>query len=117
MRHISFFNTKSISRLAESVGLKLAHTFYLRYMEIAPSVLCHQNARPMNSLLRAFDDTEFRIDEDLVNYESSIGLFHWQTYDKFRVRVKEILLELREEVVHRRLQGFGIVFVGRQPRL
>lgn len=111
--HISFFNTRSMSVLAESVGLKLVETALVKIHGDSPIfMLCNPDAPAEASLLGAFSEGEFSIDEDLPTYETQIRLFDWDTYDAFCTHAKEVVGSLGEEVARRREQGFEVVFVG-----
>jgi len=111
--HISFFNTRSINVLAQSVGLKLVGTAIVRIHGDSPIYLiCHQDATANPALLAAFSEGEFAIAEDLSDYEVKIRLFDWAIYDKFRAYANSVVQALAEQVANRREQGFTVVFVG-----
>lgn len=111
--HISFFNTRSMSMLAESVGLELAATALVSIHGDSPIyMLCLPHAPANANLLGAFSSGEFAITEDLREYEMKIRLFEWGTYEAFSLHAREVIEGLREEVKRRRAQGFEIVFVG-----
>lgn len=111
--HISFFNTRSMGVLAESVGLKLVATALVKIHGDSPIyMLCKPDAPAEASLLNAFREGDLAIAEDLPTYEAQIRLFDWATYDAFRAHAKVVMQNLAEEVAHRREQGFEIVFVG-----
>lgn len=111
--HISFFNTNSMSVVAESAGLKLAGTALVRIHGDSPIyMLCHPDAPAARSLLDAFREGEFAIDESLEAYERKIHLYDWATYDSFRNHADKIIGDLRGLVTQYRDKGFEIVFVG-----
>lgn len=111
--HISFFNTRSMAVLAASAGLELVETALVKIHGDSPIfMLCHPDARAEASLLKAFNEGEFAIAENLPIYETQIRLFDWATYDAFRVHAKKVVDSLSEEVTRRRNQGFEVVFVG-----
>jgi len=111
--HISFFNTRSMGKLAESVGLKLVATALVKIHGDSPIyMLCCPEAPAKASMLGAFRDGDFAIAEDLRDYEIHIRLFEWGTYDAFCSHAKAVVKSLGEEVDRRREQGFEVVFVG-----
>ncbi len=111
--HISFFNTRSMGVLAESVGLKLVDTALVKIHGDSPIyMLCHPDAPASDVLRGAFRDGDFAIAEDLPTYEQQIRLFDWATYDAFRAHAKAVVQNLGDEVKRRREQGFEVVFVG-----
>ncbi len=111
--HISFFNTRSMSILAESVGLKLLSTALVKIHGDSPIyMLCHPDAPADDALLGAFSNGDFSIAEDLFDYEAKIQLFDHATYDAFREHANSVVQGLVEEVARRREQGFEVVFVG-----
>lgn len=111
--HVSFFNTRSISTLAERAGLKLVDTAMVTiHGDSAIYMLCRQDAPADASLLAAFHDGDFAIDEQLPAYEQEIDLYDWSTYDAFRGHATAVVRDLAEEVARRRGQGFEVVFVG-----
>jgi SAM-dependent methyltransferase len=111
--HISFFNTRSMSVLGESVGLKLVATALVKIHGDSPIyMLCHPDAPADAALLGAFSDGDFAIAEDLSGYEAKIRLFDWATYDAFRAHANWVVQNLGEEVSRRRQQGFEVIFVG-----
>ncbi len=111
--HISFFNTRSMGVLAESVGLKLVSTALVKIHGDSPIyMLCDPNAPAESSILNAFREGDFAIAEDLAVYESQIKVFDWSTYEAFGNHANTVVKSLGEEVKLRREQGFEIVFVG-----
>ena len=111
--HISFFNTSSMGRLADSVGLMLASTAMVKIHGDSPIyMLCSPQAPADTPLFGAFRDGDFAIAEDLRVYETRIKLFEWSTYVAFRSHAKAVVKSLGEEVDRRREQGFEVVFVG-----
>lgn len=111
--HISFFNTRSMGVLAESVGLKLVDTALVKIHGDSPIyMLCNPDVPAEASLLGAFRDGDFSIAENLPGYETQIRLFDWATYDAFCSHAKAVVQSLGEEVARRREQGFEVVFVG-----
>lgn len=111
--HISFFNTRSMSSLATSAGLKLVETAIVSIHGDSPIyMLCCPTAPAKASLLGAFRDGDFAIPEDLRDYEKNIRLFEWSTYEAFCSNANTVVKSLKAEVARRRDQGFEVVFVG-----
>jgi 2-polyprenyl-3-methyl-5-hydroxy-6-metoxy-1,4-benzoquinol methylase len=111
--HVSFFNTRSMSTLAESVGLKLVGEALVRIHGDSPLyMLCCPEGPASPSLVGAFRVGDFAIAEDLRDYETSIRLYEWGTYETFCSHAKGVVQSLSEEIERRREQGFEVVFVG-----
>lgn len=111
--HISFFNTKSISALCESIGLKLVDSILVRIHGDSPIyVLKHSDGSPDQEWLDALKEGDFYIDERLDLYEDEINLFNMDTYLSFRKRSVELVAKLKKVVNDFRLRGYDIVFVG-----
>jgi SAM-dependent methyltransferase len=111
--HISFFNSRSMDRLARRVGLKLAGTALFKVHGDSPVYfLRHADLPEDMPSLDAFRQGEFGIDEDLLAYERRIALFERSTYDRFRTRALEVIHDLRGTVETHRARDFEIVFVG-----
>jgi SAM-dependent methyltransferase len=110
--HISFFNTRSISCLAERAGLKLTEAFLVRVHGDSPVyVLTHKDCES-SSISGQFVDGEFGMDENLFDYELSIRLFSGETYQRFAKDARRVLDCLRERVLERRKMGDRVAFVG-----
>jgi SAM-dependent methyltransferase len=111
--HISFFNSRSMDRLARRVGLKLAGTALFKVHGDSPVYfLRHADLPDDVPSLDAFRQGEFGIDEDLLAYERKIGLFERTTYDRFRASALHVIHDLRGTVETHRARDFEIVFVG-----
>ncbi len=111
--HISFFNTRSMGVLANSVGLKLADTALVKIHGDSPIyMLSHADATLSDAVRGAFRDGEFAIDERLEQYEQDIRLFDWAIYDTFRAHAGAVVRDLQEAVQRHREQGYEVVFVG-----
>jgi hypothetical protein len=111
--HVSFFNTCSMSVLAESVGLKLADTALVKIHGDSPVyMLCHPEAPASEQLRGILRSGEFAIDERLEDYEQQIRLYDWSTYERFREHALATVSDLRESVRTHRERGFEVVFVG-----
>lgn len=111
--HVSFFNTSSMSVLAESVGLKLVDTALVKIHGDSPVyMLCRPEAPASEQLRGILRSGEFAIEERLEDYEQQIRLYDWSTYDRFREHAQAVVRDLRESVKRHRAQGFEVVFVG-----
>jgi SAM-dependent methyltransferase len=110
--HVSFFNSNSISKLSERVGLKLVGTALVRVHGDSPVYfLMHDNEFVVPSF-SAFADEEFGISEDLLDYEKRSGLFEEITYKKFAKTAIQVIDQLVDVVEEHRKIGFRIAFVG-----
>ena len=110
--HISFFNSRSIAKLAHRAGLKLVGTAMVRVHGDSPIYfLMHSNDVAVPSF-SAFQIGEFGIAEDLLDYESNAGLFSERTYLKFAVAARQVIEGLSEVVREHQVLGFKIAFVG-----
>jgi SAM-dependent methyltransferase len=111
--HISFFNTNSMSKLAERAGLKLADAFLVKIHGDSPVyVLQHADETQSPDVKAAFASGDFAIDEDLYAYEHRVGLYNWATYDHFGVDAGRIIRSVRSTVKEYAQRGFDVVFVG-----
>jgi SAM-dependent methyltransferase len=111
--HISFFNSNSMSILAKSIGMKLFNSALVKIHGDSPIyMLCHEEVSTLEPLHLAFNDGEFAINEDLLQYEKQINLYNWDTYDKFRESANSVLRELQNVVAKHREKDYEIVFVG-----
>lgn len=111
--HISFFNTRSMSALAKSVGLQLMGTVLVKVHGDSPIyMLGRPGELAVERLMESFGRGHFSIAEDLSEYEKKIRLYDWETYDKFRDSAHVLLRRLADEVQRRRQHGFEVVFVG-----
>lgn len=112
--HISFFNSNSISILAESVGLKLYNSFLVKIHGDSPVYILGLPDSPPDHqrLVEIFRHGEFSIDEKLADYENKINLYSLNTYKKFEEKSNFIIDSLKEIVSKYRSKGYDIVFVG-----
>ena len=112
--HVSFFNTRSIARLAGRAGLRLAGSAIVQVHGDSPVYLLRHEreagtADPLAHSLRA---GEFGLDEDLEAYERQVGLYGFEVYERFRARAAAVMGRVRNVVDAHRDHGFEIVFVG-----
>ncbi|MDQ0041822.1 class I SAM-dependent methyltransferase [Variovorax boronicumulans] len=112
--HLSFFNTRSMSRLAARAGLKLVDAFMVKIHGDSPVyVLQHANeASAPPSVRGAFSTGDFAIDEGLAAYEERVNLYQWDIYERFATRATQTLKDVAEAVRQHEVRGFEIVFVG-----
>ena len=111
--HISFFNTRSMAKLAARAGLKLVVSFLVKiHGDSAVYLLQHADATPVVGFRDPFMEGEFAINEDLVAYEKAIKLFDWSTYEQFGRSAREIVSNVVNIVAEQRALGRKIVFVG-----
>jgi len=112
--HVSFFNTRSIARLAERVGLRLAGSAVVQVHGDSPVYLLqHEGAAGRaDALKRSLREGEFGLDEDLEAYERRVGLYGPEVYERFRARAEAVMDRARAVVGEHRGDGFEIVFVG-----
>ncbi|MCA3280785.1 MAG: methyltransferase domain-containing protein [Roseomonas sp.] len=112
--HISFFNTRSMAKLAEKAGLKLYGAAIVAVHGDSPVYFLGlpDSPPPMERLITAFGTGEFGIPENLAAYEQKIGLYEAETYERFERKAQEILHELVTTVEDFRGQGHKIAFVG-----
>ena len=110
--HISFFNSRSIGRLAERVGLKLVGTALVKVHGDSPVYFfMHANEVTLPSF-SAFQTGEFGIAEDLGAYENKVGLFGEAVYEKFAQAATEVIDGVKRVVEEHKAKGFNIAFVG-----
>ena len=111
--HISFFNSRSISKLAERVGLKLVGTALVKVHGDSP-IYFLQHASTYNKIpeFSAFQAPEFGIEENLLEYENKAKLFETATYEKFSNSSKQTIEGVKRIVDEHRAAGFKIAFVG-----
>jgi hypothetical protein len=112
--HVSFFNTRSIARLAQRAGLRLAGSAIVQVHGDSPVYLLRHahEAGAADTLARSLREGEFGLDEDLQAYEQRVGLFGPEVYDRFRERAAAVMGRARAVVDEHRSGGFEIVFVG-----
>ncbi len=111
--HLSFYNSRSMSALAEAAGLKLfAAPLAKIHGDSQIFILGHADTPPSAQLLHAFDTGDFAIADDLFTYEAQIRLFDWETYEKFRDYSKTVVSTLQKVIDDHRQKGFKVVFVG-----
>lgn len=111
--HISFFNTKSMSRLAERAGLKLVDAFMVKVHGDSPVyVLQHENEETYADIKSYFANGEFAIDEELYSFEEKAKLYNSSTYKKFRDNAEDTKSDLVKTIDDYRQRGYDIVFVG-----
>jgi SAM-dependent methyltransferase len=110
--HISFFNTNSISHLANRAGLKLAGTAIVKIHGDSPLYLLKKNESSSTLNTLPFTQGEFGINESLYDYEKKIGLFTDETYTKFSSKANNVIQSLTDTVNHHKKSGYKIVFVG-----
>lgn len=111
--HLSFFNTQSMTRLAQRAGLKLAESFLVAIHGDSPVyVLMRADAPPIAPITPAFSNGEFAIAETLENYESRVALYEPGIYARFSQTARQTVESLKAIVSLHRQNGFAIVFVG-----
>ena len=111
--HISFFNSRSINALANSVGLELKATSLVKIHGDSPVYfLAKKNDRAFKDPSPFFRIGDFAIDEDLFAYENRVGIFNSKTYDDFSNRSQLVLRRFKKQVEDHRALGYQIVFVG-----
>jgi len=112
--HISFFNIKSMTALADSVGLKLYNSAIVRIHGDSPVYILGLPDSPPDhqNIAYAFKNGEFSIPENLPNYEERIQLYELETYKKFTNRSNFILNDFKRIISEHKSQGYKIVFVG-----
>lgn len=115
--HISFFNTRSMARLAERAGLRLVDTFLVKVHGDSPVYMLRHADAPGDAQSAAafrapFLAGEFAINESLPEYEQRIGLFDWHTYERFGDTARAVVDGVVKLVEEHRAAGKAIVFVG-----
>jgi SAM-dependent methyltransferase len=114
--HISFFNTRSMARLAERAGLRLVDTFLVKVHGDSPVYMLQHADGPGVTQAAAFRapflEGEFAINESLPEYEQRIGLFDWSTYERFGDTARAVVDGVVKLVDEQRAAGKAIVFVG-----
>lgn len=111
--HISFFNSKSISKLASRVGLKLTATALVKIHGDSPVYfLDHQDEVPHPGDYSVFQRGKFGIEEDLLGYERRINLFDESTYTAFEAAANRVIDEIKLVVAEHKAAGFDVAFVG-----
>lgn len=112
--HLSFFNTKSMSKLATRAGLRLTEAFMVKVHGDSPVyVLRHEEEEEESLPLRdAFSHGDFAIDETLATYETSVGLYEWATYERFARHARATIAEVVATVKQYEAKGLDVAFVG-----
>lgn len=111
--HISFFNSNSISRLADRAGLKLVGTALVKVHGDSPIYfLQHEETRDTPPSFLAFQTPEFGIEENLLEYEKKAKLFEANTYEKFSKSSQQTIENIKLIVAEHQAAGFKIAFVG-----
>ncbi len=111
--HISFFNTNSISKLAERCGLYLSGTAIVKVHGDSPIYFLKKIGISSDNLsYSAFYSKEFGCSENLISYEEKIGLYDHATYDRFALTAKNTLHELVTLINKYKNQKYIICFVG-----
>jgi SAM-dependent methyltransferase len=116
--NISFFNTRSMSILAESAGFKLFESFIVRISgDSTLFVLGHpESPPPLEKLMPVFAAGEYYVAERLFDYERNIGLYQTEIYRLFRDRALGTLKTAAKVIDEHRALGFEIIFVGATAR-
>lgn len=112
--HLSFFNTSSISTLAEKQGLKLFGAFLVKIHGDSPVYVLGSPEFPpdIEQISRSFSTGAFAIGESLPEYERSIGLYEPITYERFGKTSRDILQSVTSVIELHREAGYQIAFVG-----
>lgn len=111
--HISFFNTRSMARLAERAGLKLVDAFMVKIHGDSPVyVLQHADATHCPPLKEAFSQGPFAIPEDLYAFEQASALYEWPTYARFEKDARSVIDDVVRTVKQYEGDGYDVVFVG-----
>jgi SAM-dependent methyltransferase len=111
--HLSFFNTNSMSNLARRAGLRLVESLLVKIHGDSPIyVLQHQDAAHSPCIRTAFSSAEFLLDDDVVEYENRIKLYHRETYTSFSNQARQIITSLIKVVSESQNNGYDVVFVG-----
>ena len=111
--HISFFNSRSIRKLAERVGLKLTGTALVKVHGDSPIYfLQHASENPATTKFLSFSKGDFSIPENLIKYEERIGLFDEKIYKNFKIKATNVISNVKSVVSEYKNLGFNIVFVG-----
>jgi SAM-dependent methyltransferase len=111
--HISFFNSKSISSLANRAGLKLVDSFLVKIHGDSPVfILKHLNSIGNKYNLSSFRQGDYSITENLNTYEEKIKLFKELTYLAFKTKANNRMNEVISIVNQHKIKNYKIVFVG-----
>ena len=111
--HISFFNSRSIAKLATRAGLRLVDTALVKIHGDSPVYfLQHIENSDAAPTFSAFRTGDFAINENLIEYEQRVRLFDERTYQKFAEVAYEVIDNLKEVVTEHKAMGFKIAFVG-----
>lgn len=111
--HISFFNTRSMARLAERAGLKLVDAFMVKIHGDSPVyVLQHADATQCPPLKDAFSQGPFAIPEDLYAFEEASALYDAATYTRFEQEARGVIDDVVRTVKQYEGDGYDVVFVG-----
>lgn len=112
--HLSFFNTNSLSKLADRAGLKLYGGFFVRIHGDSPIYIIGNSDSPPNTqyIKEAFAQDDFYIDEDLYEYEKRNNYFNINAYREFSLKSEKIVNDLKDVIFDYSSQGYQIVYVG-----
>lgn len=111
--HISFFNSRSINKLAERAGLKLTGTALVNIHGDSPIYFLQKIDHKIDiDRFFAFNEGDYAIPEDLMEYEEKIGLFNEQIYYNFKNNALNIIANIQSVVNEYRNLGYKIIFVG-----
>ena len=111
--HISFFNTRSMARLAQRAGLRLVGTALVKVHGDSPVYFLQRpDAEFTTEAIQTFRTGSFAIDEALPDLEERIRLFDTATYARFRQQAMDVIEGVQRTVAEHEEHGFDIVFVG-----
>ncbi len=110
--HISFFNSRSIGKLAERAGLKLVGTALVKVHGDSPVYFLQHADESSLPSVSAFQTGEFGIAEDLPAYENQVGLFDTAVYARFAQAAEGVVSGVKTVVDEYKAKGYNIAFVG-----
>lgn len=110
--HFSFFNTRSMQRLAARAGLAVQRSMLVGIHGDSALWFLGRSEQHARDLASAFTEGEFYLPEDLQDFEASCGIFEESTYHRFAERTQTLLAKLRMVVQEHRSRGYLVVFVG-----
>jgi SAM-dependent methyltransferase len=111
--HISFFNSRSIGRLAARAGLKLVGTALVKVHGDSPVYfLQHAEEASPSPVFAPFARGDFGIAEDLQAYELRVNLFDVETYSRFAAAANQVIEGVKNVVAEHKAAGFQVAFVG-----
>lgn len=111
--HLSFFNSRSISKLADRAGLKLVGTALVRVHGDSPIYfLQHKENQAPSPDFISFRQGEFGIAEDLLEYENRVRLYDAATYEKFSIAAHAVIDGVKNVVAQHKAAGYQVAFVG-----